>query len=114
MGIFDVFLKPKGTITINGKVYSGNNVTITPDGNVIIDGNSQGAVAGPIWVVVHGACESVSTVSGDIQVNGDVTGGDVSTTNGDITVNGNISANKVKTTNGDIVAKGEIVHGNRD
>ncbi len=108
MSIFDIFLKPMTTVTINGKTYSGKNITVTSDGNVIVDGSRHGSVAGPVNVVVHGACESVSTVSGDIQVNGDVNGGDVSTTNGDITVNGNVSANKVKTTNGDIVAKGQI------
>ena len=49
-------------------------------------------------IIIAGACNNLSTINGDVEVMGDVTG-ELSSVNGDVTV---ASANYVNTINGDI------------
>lgn len=78
-----------GTVTINGKTYTGNNISINGN-NVIVDGKRQGsALERPIWIVVNGNVESVTSSSGNVQVAGTV--------------------GKVKTMSGDVLTKGDIL-----
>lgn len=105
------------SITINGKTYNGNSVSIV-NGRVYIDGKESlpGEEGKEINIVVTGnienlevdACQKilvtgnvgkVKTVSGDVDVNGNITG-DVQTTSGDIEcekIDGSI-----QTTSGDV------------
>jgi hypothetical protein len=102
------------TVTIDGRTFSGNSISIVND-RVIIDGVEQdGALVGPISITVNGNAESVETVSGSVEVSGSVgriktmsgdvecgdVHGDVGTMSGDVTC-GAISGN-VKTMSGDI------------
>lgn len=102
------------TVSINGREFSGRNISIVGD-KVIIDGVEHGqSLVGPISVVVNGNAESVETTSGSVEVagsagrvktmSGNVHCGDVS---GDVgTMSGNINCHKVagntKTMSGDI------------
>ena len=92
-----------GSMTINGKSYSGKNICI--DGNkIVIDGKEQeGELVGDINVTVNGDVESLSTVSGDVTTTGDI--GSVKTTSGDVTLKkGDIKTN-VQTISGYVTAK---------
>lgn len=98
------FCATSGTITINGKTYTGNNVIVNNGvhGSIIIDGNN---------VVVGDSTEINIQVTGNINslkvtschtciVNGSV--GTVESTSGDVQV-GNVSGN-VTTVSGDVHA----------
>jgi len=102
-------------ININGKSYSGNNVTIknnkiyidgvnqTPVNdkviNITVDGNiSKLDVDECEQIIVHGDCSKVSTMSGDVKC-GNVTG-NVKTMSGDVEC-GNVGGD-VETMSGDI------------
>jgi DUF4097 and DUF4098 domain-containing protein YvlB len=108
-------------ITINGRktTFSGQNITIT-NGKVIIDGKEANvdefATDKVFNIVVHGDVDSISgeftdvtvegsagtisTISGDVEVNGDVDG-NIKTVSGDVDVNGDVDGN-VSTVSGDI------------
>ncbi len=93
-----------GTVSVNGVTYSGKNITIR-NGKVQIDGNDvTPADEKVITITVEGnvnklqvdACESctitgevksVSTMSGDVEINGNCSG-DIDTMSGDVTVSG--------------------------
>ena len=104
-----------GTIRVNGMSISGSNISIT-NGKIIVDGKDMTPdqkeikieVIGDIDTLSVDACNEVSvkgnigklkTMSGDVEVTGDVTG-DVSSMSGDIRC-GNISGS-VKTMSGNI------------
>ncbi len=103
-----------GRITIDGREFTGKNVRIDGDGQVIIDGVvQQGNLVGPISVqisgdveslqgcgdvTVTGNCGSVKSVSGDVRC-ADVLG-DLQTVSGD--VNCKSVAGNVKTVSGDV------------
>ncbi len=87
------------TITINGNIYSGNSIVVT-NGKVIINGKDVTpdskeiniSVVGDIEqlkvdacnkVSVEGSVKSISTLSGDVEVSGDVDGS-ISTMSGDV------------------------------
>lgn len=108
-------------ININGKQYSGNNITISGN-KVIIDGNDVTPKEKEINITVNGNLENLnSDVCDSITVNGEV--GTLDNVNGDIkcgnvkghvtTVNGDVEAGYVEggvsTVNGDIEA--EVIHG---
>lgn len=62
-----------GTVTINGKTYSGNSVVVTND-TVIIDGKVQrGEVSGVVQVVVSGDIGYLKS-NASVTVNGNVSG----------------------------------------
>lgn len=108
-------IKTSGSsITIDGRSFTGRNVSIVGD-KVVVDGVEQdGSLVGPVSVTVHGNAESVETGSGKVEVSGSVgriktmsgdvhcgaVGGDVGTLSGDVTCR-NISGS-VKTMSGDI------------
>lgn len=108
MKIFGIDLSGSGSVTIDGKTFTGRSVTIVGD-QVIVDGVAQaGTLVGPVNVTVNGDAENVTTTSGNIVVNGgcyrvkstsgdiecrDVAG-DVETTSGDVkcgTVSGSVN-----------------------
>ncbi len=106
------------SITINGKTYQGNNISVinnkvfidgqdqTPDSktiNISIEGNVETLKVDVCdKVVINGNVGSASSVSGDIDIQGDVLGG-VTSVSGDIkcgTIGGSVS-----TVSGDIKNK---------
>lgn len=107
-----------GTIIINGKrmSFNGGSVSVT-DGKIIVDGKSIELDDSPIFnivvegnaedisgdfakIVVTGDAQKVKTMSGDIKIEGDVTG-KASTMSGDIRVKGSIYGD-AETISGDI------------
>lgn len=93
-----------GSVTVNGKTYTGKNVSVMGDGSVVIDGVLQeGApLVGPISVTVNGDVESLRTVSGNVTVNG--SSGSIQSTSGDVEVKGAVVGN-VQTVSGDVSCK---------
>ncbi len=90
-----------GSVTINGKRYSGENVVIA-NGRVYVDGKAQTVQAGPeIKIEIEGAVHTVSTTSGDVSVNGTVER--VKTMSGDVEAKA-ITGN-AETMSGDIIVK---------
>lgn len=97
-----------GTITINGKTYSGNSVNVI-NGKVIIDGVEQTPEGKQILIAVKGNVNTITVDSCEkIAVQGDI--GNVKTMSGDVEVRGNINGS-VQTMSGDVEVGGEI-HGN--
>lgn len=90
-----------GSITINGRSFSGNNVIISAGGVITVDGVVQDgkALVGPITVNITGDMEHVSNTSGNINITGDAN--IVMTTSGDVNVKGDIKKD-AETTSGDI------------
>lgn len=105
-----------GTVSINGREFVGNSITITREGTIIVDGVSKDIVNQyEVQVDVYGDPETVTTTSGDITIAGDVkgntgsvsgdiecgsVGGNVSTTSGDVQC-GRVAGN-VSTVSGDV------------
>lgn len=88
-------------VTINGKSYSGKNVTIN-NGNILIDGKPVGNdVSTPdIYITIQGSIDSLQVDScNSLKVKGDC--GTVKSSAGDITISGNVSGD-VNTTSGDV------------
>jgi len=102
-----------GRITIDGRTFKGNNVSIS-NGKVTVDGVVQdGELVGEVNVTIHGDVEhienasgkvvaqragSIHTQSGDVEC-GDV-GGSIQTMSGD--VNSGAVGGSVSTMSGDI------------
>lgn len=114
------FAERKSVISIDGVTYEGNSLTITRDGNIIIDGELKTTANGPNvsvdikgdinelslangYITVEGDVNNANTKSGDIEVGGDIFNG-ASTVSGDIEVGGNIEGN-VTTVSGDVEAR---------
>ncbi|NWA11922.1 hypothetical protein [Pseudomonas gingeri] len=106
-----------GSVSIDGRTFSGRSVVINGD-QVVVDGVVQeGALVGPISVVVTGDAESIEMGSGSVDVTGSVgrvktisgnvrcgeVSGDVGTISGDFTCPA--IAGNVKTTSGDIIGR---------
>lgn len=93
------FKDGKSSVTINNVTYSGRNISIDND-KVVIDGVTQTtSLVGPITVTVNGSCESVSTISGAINISGNA--GSVHATSGDVSVQGSVEG-AIKTISGDV------------
>lgn len=109
-------LKDMTTITINQKSFQGRNIVIN-NGKVVIDGKDVTpdgkeiniSVVGNIETINADACtkievkgdvRSVKTMSGDVEVTGNVTDSATSTS-GDVEVGGSVGGN-VKTMSGDV------------
>lgn len=105
-----------GTITINGKSYTGNNIKVTNnvvfiDGkqvdveesktiNIKVEGNvNELHVDTCNLITIDGNVNTLSTVSGDVNVSADIKN-NVSTVSGDVSCY-NIAGN-VKTVSGDV------------
>lgn len=95
------FTATSGTITINGKTYSGNNVIVN-NGNVIVDGNNVSVGdTHEINIKVTGNIDSLKVAScNSCVVNGSV--GSLESTSGNVKV-GDVSGN-VKTVSGNVYA----------
>ena len=92
-------------VVIDGRVFSGNNVSIS-NGKVVIDGVAQdGDLTGPINVEVHGDIQSLDNGQGDVKA---YNIGSVKIGQGDIEC-GDIKGD-AKTGMGDI--RCSVVHGN--
>lgn len=104
------------TIKINGTVYSGNGSLIVSGNKIIVDGKDVTPDAKEIkidikgdismltvdsceTVTVHGRVGKIKTMSGDVNIEGDVDG-DISTMSGDVDCY-NVSG-KISTMSGDI------------
>ncbi|MGE4497557.1 MAG: hypothetical protein AB7E48_06725 [Deferribacterales bacterium] len=87
------------TIVINGKSYRGNSISISGDGEVIIDGIKQDSVIGKISVTLNGDADSIELESGEVVANNV---GNISTQSGDVKC-GNVSGS-VQTMSGDVRA----------
>lgn len=95
-------------IKINGKEVkhsdklSGNNIVITGNNNVVVNGKSISNLNNlpdkEIKIEITGDMKKLETANGDIKIYGNVD--KVETVNGDVVVEGNV--NKIKTINGDI------------
>lgn len=94
-----------GKVTVNGKVYDGNNVTIKGS-RIYIDGRLAECDEREITIIVNGNANNIVSGSGNVTVKGDVTGG-FSTVSGDATVEKNVYGS-VRTVSGDIEVGGAI------
>jgi cytoskeletal protein CcmA (bactofilin family) len=100
-----------GAVTINGKTYRGNSITVIND-RVIIDGKEVSEasedtltiskVEGPIVLECHKALVIKGNVKGDIDARGSVTCEDVE---GDIRSDGSVSCGDVS---GSVFASGSV------
>lgn len=99
-----------GTITVNGKSYVGNNISIR-NGVVVIDGKLQdGTVSGVVEVMVSGELVSLETdasvtceeVKGNVSAGGSVSCGAVG---GTVNAGGSVTAGRV---GGGITAGGSV------
>jgi DUF4097 and DUF4098 domain-containing protein YvlB len=94
----------KSVVMVNGKTYTfegAKNVSVI-NGKILVDGKEvEHQENGPsieITITIHGDVGSVETGSGNVTVNGNVSG-NVEATSGDVQVSGNSGA--VHTTSGD-------------
>lgn len=101
-----------GNVTIDGVSYSGNNITINGNGDVLVDGVFQETIESKnITVYVNSrSCGDITTSSGNIKIESGCVVGDIKTVSGDITCHSNVDGN-VNTVSGDVTAFGNI-HGN--
>ena len=97
-----------GKVTVNGKVYDGNNVTIKGS-RIYIDGRLAECDDREITIIVNGNANNIISGSGNVTVKGDVTGG-FSTMSGDAHVEKNVYGN-VRTMSGDVEVGGDITGG---
>lgn len=95
-----------GTISVNGKTYSGNSVSVV-NGNVFVDGKKAEPSKQPIVsIIIEGQVDKLSVDSCDSLIaKGNV--GSLKTMSGDIEC-GNVLGN-VKTMSGDV--RCEDIHG---
>ncbi len=91
-------LKAGGRIVIDGREFSGKNISIV-NGKVTVDGVVQDdQLVGDVNIDVHGDVVKLDAGSGSVTVSGSC--GQVSTMSGDVEC-GNVSGN-VKTMSGDV------------
>lgn len=98
-------------IKINGKDVKhsdgllGNNIVITGNNNVVVNGKSISNLNNlpdkEIKIEITGDVKKLETANGDIKVSGNVS--EIKTVNGDVEIGGNVE--KVETLNGDIIKK---------
>lgn len=101
---------------INGKVFVDGKECVDTDKisdkeiNIVISGDVEGAISIDSCnsVKVTGNVGQLQTTSGDVQIDGSVTGS-VTTTSGDINIGGNVHEN-VRTVSGDVSA--DTISGN--
>lgn len=93
--------KQSSSININGKSFTGNNVSII-NGKVFVDGVEQTgefAQEQTINVTVNADINNLKTVSGNVTVTGNVT--TANTVSGDLTVTGSVHGD-VHSVSGDV------------
>lgn len=85
---------------INGKTFKGNSISISTDGNVVVDGETKDKIVGDLIVVVNAdSVKELVVAAGDVTVNGFVGSLDVAA--GDATVNGDVGGD-VDVQSGDV------------
>lgn len=101
-----------GNVTIDGVSYSGNNITINGNGEVLVDGVFQETIESKnITVYVNSrSCGDITTSSGNIKIESGCVVGDIKTVSGDVTCHSNVDG-IVSTVSGDVTTFGNI-HGN--
>lgn len=87
-------------IWVDGRPASFDGFEDTKVFNIVIHGDVENISGEVASVTVHGNAGSVSTMSGDAIIEGDVNG-NVKTMSGDVKVKGNVTGN-VKSMSGDI------------
>lgn len=102
-----------GTVVINGRSYSGKNVSIR-NNKVYVDGvlaDGGGQVAATTFDVrIEGPVTApVTLTNGTLTITGEVSGG-VRTTSGDVVIHGNVAAGDVASTSGGVEVDGDV-HG---
>lgn len=102
------FQSTGGTVSINGKTYVGNTISVQ-NGVVMVDGkrasDAPGGTSFIFNVTITGAVEHMELTNGEVTVHGDV--GRVKTVNGDVNVEQSVTGN-VASVNGDIKIGGEL------
>lgn len=94
--------KGAGSLTINGRSFSGNCIVIGNNGKITIDGVEEAdALIGDISITINGNSQSVETTSGNITILG--AAGSVKTMSGDVEC-GDVSG-PVNTMSGDVHCK---------
>ena len=97
-----------GTCIINGKTYKGNNISII-NGVIYIDGKiadkSNASLNTTIIVKITGNVDSISTVSGDVEVT--VHAGKISTGSGNVSTGGDC-AGTISTGSGNVDINGQV------
>lgn len=101
-----------GNVTIDGVSYSGNNIVINGNGDVLVDGVFQETVESKnITVYVNSkSCGDITTSYGDVKIETGCVVGDIKTVSGDVTCHSNVDGS-VNTVSGDVTTFGNI-HGN--
>lgn len=98
-----------GNVTIDGVSYSGNNITINGNGEVLVDGVLQETIESKnITVYVNSrSCGDITTSSGNIKIESGCVVGDIKTVSGDITCHSNVDGD-IGTDSGDVTTFGNI------
>lgn len=98
-----------GNVTIDGVSYSGNNIVIKGNGDVLVDGVFQETIESKnITVYVNSrSCGDITTSSGNIKIESDCVVGDIKTVSGDVTCHSNVDGS-VNTVSGDVTTFGNI------
>lgn len=88
MSIFSAKKGRGATFKIDGKSFTGNEINISKDGKVVVDGVEQeGNLVGNVTVNITGDVGEIETVNGNVTCSGAV--------NKISTVNGNVNCEKV-------------------
>lgn len=94
----NINMKGSGRVVIDGRDFTGNNITIRGN-KVVVDGVEQsGELVGDIKIDVHGDVVSLNAGSGDVTISGSC--GPISTMSGDVHC-GDVTGN-IKTMSGDV------------
>lgn len=98
-----------GNVTIDGISYSGNNITINGNGDVLVDGVFQETLESKnITVYVNSrSCGDITTSSGNIKIESGCVVGDIKTVSGDVNCHSNVDGN-VNTVSGDVTTFGNL------
>jgi hypothetical protein len=104
----------KGTVSINGHSYKGNDITVDANGVIMVDGVRVGdSIQGAVNITVQGDCYKAESVHGDVSVAGNA--GTAKTVHGDVRVGGNVDGDVINTqgdiTCGNVGGNVRTVHG---
>jgi hypothetical protein len=110
--IFRAILKASSSITIDGRTFQGDCVTINGD-QVFVDGVLQdGKLVGPISITITGDVDRLDCATGNVDVHGTV--GDVKTMSGDVdcgAVSGGVTTMSGDVTCGDVAGNVKSMSG---
>ncbi len=107
-----------GTVKINQSIIGSGNSVIIKNGKIIVDGKDVTPDSKEISITIEGdikelsvdSCQKISvngnvdrlsSVSGDVEVGGNVINGGIQSTSGDVDVSGNVTGD-IKTVSGDV------------